>query len=86
MHKDCGEKPHSIKIDDSSSLADNYLTEDSVTLKKASDKIVDKFEIIGLNIINLTKAKNNHEERLDRIEKFLPKCFTLDQFRDESNA
>ena len=59
MHKECGEKPHSIKIDDSSSLSENYLTEDSVALKRASDKIIDKFEIIGLNIITLTKSKND---------------------------
>lgn len=78
LHKECGEKPHSIRIDDSSALAETYLTEDSIQFKRASDKIVDKFEIIGLNIINLTKHKVEVLERLDRIEKFLPKCFTLD--------
>lgn len=45
---------------------------------------MEKFEIIGLNIINLTKFRNETNDRLEKIEKQLPKCFTVDQFREES--
>ena len=82
LHRECGEKPHSSKIDDKSSLAENYLTEDSIYFKKASDSVADKFEIIGLNLIRLSKFRNEIHERVDKIEKFLPKCFTMDQFRE----
>lgn len=46
--------------------------------------MTEKFEVIGLNIINYLKYKTDTSERLDRLEKMLPKCFTVDQFRDES--
>lgn len=78
LQKECGEKTHSVRIDDSSSLAENYLTEDSIAFKRATDKVIDKFEIIGLNILKLTKNKNEVLDRLDKIEKILPKYFTLD--------
>ncbi len=46
--------------------------------------MTEKFEVIGLNIINYLKYKTDTSERLERLEKMLPKCFTVDQFRDES--
>ncbi len=46
--------------------------------------MTEKFEVIGLNIINYLKYKTDTSERLDRLEKMLPECFTVDQFRDES--
>ena len=45
---------------------------------------MDKIEIVGLNIINYHKHKNDTNERLDQLEKMMPKCFTIDQFREES--
>jgi hypothetical protein len=53
LHRECGEKPHSMKVEDKNSLAENYLSEDSISLKKASDRVSDKIEIIGLNLIGL---------------------------------
>jgi hypothetical protein len=50
-----------------------------------ADRMTEKFEVIGLNIINYLKFKTDTTERLDRLEKMMPKCFTVDQFRDESH-
>ena len=46
--------------------------------------MTEKFEVIGLNIINYLKFKTDTSDRLDRLEKLIPKCFTVDQFRDQS--
>jgi hypothetical protein len=47
-------------------------------LKKGAEKVYEKFEIIGLNIINLNKFRVEANEKLDRMENLLPKCFTID--------
>lgn len=44
----------------------------------------EKMEVIGLNIINYLKFKTDTDERISRLEKMIPKCFTTDQFREES--
>lgn len=62
------------------------MTEDSVVLKKATDRVEEKFEIIGLNIINLTKFKQETNERLEKLEKLMPKCYTIDSFREDSQT
>ena len=46
--------------------------------------MTEKFEVIGLNIINYLKFRTDTSDRLDRLEKLIPKCFTVDQFRDQS--
>jgi hypothetical protein len=51
LQKECGERPHAFRLDDSNFLEQNYLTEDSMVLKKHAEKMIEKFEIIGLNII-----------------------------------
>jgi hypothetical protein len=43
--------------------------------------MLEKFEVIGLNIINYLKFKTDATERIDRLEKMITKCFTTDQFR-----
>ena len=40
--------------------------------------MMDKFEIIGLNIINSLKFKNDTLDRLEKLEKQQLKCFTTD--------
>jgi len=39
---------------------------------------MEKMEIIALNIINYHKFRNETTDRLEKIEKQLPKCFTVD--------
>lgn len=46
--------------------------------------MTEKFEVIGLNLINYLKFRGETNERLDKLEKMMPKCFTVDQFRDQS--
>lgn len=88
LHKECGERPHAFRLDNEQSnfLSENFQTEDSVTLKKQAEKLQDKLEVIGLNIINFNKFRNCTEDRLEKLERIIPKCFTIDQFREESQA
>ena len=84
LYKECGERPHSFRLDNEQNfLAEHFQTEESTNLKRQADRMTEKFEVIGLNIINYLKFKTDTSDRLDRIEKMLPKCFTVDQFRDE---
>lgn len=85
LHKEIGERPFQIRLDDAREYQDHYISDDSTLLKKSQEKMSEKFEIIGLNIINLQKFKTETQNRLDSIEKVLPKCFTIDQFREESH-
>jgi hypothetical protein len=52
LHKECGEKPFQNKLDQPNMLQEFYQTEDSLLLMNAMQKMSDKFEIIGLNLIN----------------------------------
>ena len=40
--------------------------------------MTEKFEVIGLNIINYLKFKSDTDDRLVKLEKLIPKCFTTD--------
>ncbi len=53
-------------------------------MKNFAERLMEKVEIIGLNLINCSKFRTKTEERLEEIEKVLPKCFTVDGFREES--
>lgn len=86
LPRDCGERPHLIKINEQSALADNYQTEDSLVLKKTADKLTEKIEIIGHNILNQNKFKYETLERLEKIEETLSKCFTSDSFRESQTV
>ena len=83
--KECGERPHSMRLDNESNfLSENYQSEDSTILKRQADKMMEKFEVIGLNILNFHKFRSDMADRVDRVEKAVPRCFTVDQFREES--
>ena len=85
LYKECGERPHSFRLDNESNfLQDNVQPEDSTLLKRQAEKLMEKMEVIGLNILNFHKFKSETSERLEKIDKQLPKCFTTDQFREES--
>lgn len=57
LQRECGEKPFSNSLSSPSTLGYLYQTEYSVKLKEAADKLVDKFQIIGMNLINFKKFK-----------------------------
>jgi hypothetical protein len=87
LYKECGERPHAIRLDNESNfLQENFQTEESTQLKRQAEKMMEKMEVIGLNILNFHKFRSDAGERIDRIEKQLPKCFTTDQFREESQT
>jgi len=50
------ERPHAVRLDEST-MGEHYQTPDSILLKKTMDKMGEKFEIIGLNIITLNKHR-----------------------------
>lgn len=59
-------------------MTELFQTDDSAKLKKGAEKVGEKFEIIGLNIMALQKFKTETNERLEKMERALPKCFTVD--------
>jgi len=38
----------------------------------------EKMEVIGLNILNYMKFKAETDDRVTKLEKMIPKCFTTD--------
>jgi len=84
LHKECGERPHAYRIEEHNFLADNYLTEDSVLLKGGAEKLIEKVEVIGLNLIGAQRFKTEAGDRLEKTEKQLPRFFTRDEFREQS--
>ena len=57
LHRECGEKPFNNSLTEPSPLNELYQTEDSIKLKEAVEKVVDKFQIIGMNLINAKKNR-----------------------------
>jgi len=57
LQKECGERPHNLRIKDENFLQKHYQTENSVLLKNATEKMLEKFEVIGSNIVNLQRNK-----------------------------
>ena len=86
LYKECGERPHSFRLGDNESnfLQENFQTDDSTLLKRCAEKMQEKMEVIGLNILNYMKFKSETDDRVTKLEKMIPKCFTTDQFREES--
>lgn len=85
LHKECGERPHAFRLDNEPNyLQENFQTDDSTLLKRQAEKMLEKMEIIGLNIINFQKFRNETTDRIEKLERIIPKCFTIDQFREES--
>lgn len=54
LQKECGERPHAFRLleNESNYLQENFQTEDSTQLKRMAERLMEKFEVIGLNIIN----------------------------------
>jgi hypothetical protein len=54
LQKDVGERPHAFRLDrdHSNILQEFYQTDESVNLKKNAEKVAEKMEIIGLNLIS----------------------------------
>jgi len=58
LQKECGERPHAFRLDNESNfLQENFQTEDSTLLKRQAERLMEKVEIIGLNILNFHKFK-----------------------------
>lgn len=61
LQRECGDKPYTNKFSEKSHLDRFYRSKDSVKLKEASEKVIDKFLIIGMNLINAKKFKTKAE-------------------------
>lgn len=83
LHKDCGERPQNTKLREKNMLGELYQSEDSVQLARAADKLADKIQIIGMNLLNFKKFKNTAGHSLYELENRVDKHITLDFFRKE---
>ena len=63
-----------------------YRSKDSTLLKEASEKIVDKFLIIGMNLINAKKFKSKTEHQLYHIESTIKKHMEIGEYRKEHES
>jgi hypothetical protein len=59
-------------------LQENFQTDDSTMLKRSAEKMQEKMEVIGLNILNYLKFKTDTDDRVTKLEKLIPRCFTVD--------
>ena len=59
LHRECGEKPFCNKMHEDSHLTKFFQTDDSILLKDAAEKLRDKLEIIGHNLINHKRFKKS---------------------------
>lgn len=64
LQRECGDKPYTNKFSEVSAMDRYYRSKDSTLLKEASEKVVDKFLIIGMNLINAKKFKSKTEHQL----------------------
>lgn len=59
LQKECGDKPYKDKLSDPMLFQDLYQSEDSIALKDAVNEMFDKFQIIGMNLIQAKKFKKD---------------------------
>ena len=83
IHKECGERPHGLRLEDLEKGSEIYLTQDSNVLKHAIDKFHGKMEIVSTNIINLNKFKSRTEHRIKMLEDLTKKQIKVEQFMVE---
>ncbi len=80
IHKDCGERPHALRLEDLENGSEAYLTQDSNVLKHAIDKFHGKMEVVSTNTINLNKFKNRTELRIQKLEDLTKRQLKIEQF------
>ena len=78
IHKDCGERPHSLRLEDLEEGSKTYLTSDSNILKHAMDRFHGKMEVISTNTIDLRKFKNRTEQRIQQLEDLTKRQLKID--------
>jgi hypothetical protein len=59
LHKKCGERPHSLKIDDDTNK--HYQSEDSPFLKRSVDKLMGKMEVISTHLLSNVSVSHLNE-------------------------
>lgn len=86
LQRECGDKPYTNKFAEKSAMDRFYRSKDSTLLKEASEKVVDKFLVIGMNLINAKKFKTKAEHQLYQIESQIKKHMEIGEFRKEHEA
>jgi len=87
LHKECGEKPHSScaesGIANSSVMNELYQSEDSNALKESAQRFYDKFQIVGMNLVNFKKYKKQSAQQIYSLEEKAKKTVTSETFKSE---
>lgn len=83
VHKELGERSIKYKLDDTTFLAEETGSSESLFLKQAVDQFVDKLDIVSMAILKQEKAKKAIQSRVQRLEDCFKEFVSLTQFREE---
>jgi hypothetical protein len=63
-----------------------YQTDDSVALKDSVNKVIDKFLIIGMNLINQKNFKKTAQKQIYDLEQQAKKFVEMEHFKKETTS
>ena len=83
LQKELGDKtsPSAKKLKSDSNFEELYQSQESVVLQNSARAFTEKIEIIGMNLINNKRFKNQAQHQIFELEQKVEKCITLDYFR-----
>ena len=87
LHRECGEKMYTSSADsglaNQSQMAELYQSEDSLLLKDSAQMLYDKFQIVGMNLVNQKKYKKSSQQQIYKIEEQLKGTVKQATFQSE---
>ena len=83
LQKQCGERPHSIRLEESKIDPSAYQTADSLELKKGVDVAIGKMEVIGTNILNYYSFKKHADKRITTLEELQETLINKELFKQK---
>ena len=85
VQRELGAKPPGAasKLNEESFLGEVYQSEDSKSLQDAVDLLSKKFEIIGVNIIDLKKVRTKAQKQIECLEHEKDLYVKTEFFRNE---
>lgn len=86
LQKECGDKPYQDKLSNQFMFKEMYQSEDSVALKDAVNEMYDKFQIIGMNLIQAKKFKKDAQHRIYHVEEKIKSLIDIHRFQKETEA
>lgn len=68
ISKDCGEPPHKFKLDDTTFSQTDFHSPDDSVLRAAVERLVEKMDVINMNMLKQKKFQTSTERRLRLLE------------------